>query len=312
MDLEARAVAINRFNDPSSGCQVLLTTFSCAASGLNLHEACYNIAILEAPLNISTLLQAIGRVHRLGQLHPQKIWILYCEHTFNRYIEWNNTRKFLPQLAGEHAAYLAKKVRETLGEKCDPDARRELIERETEALLMGLLGQARSRLGMGDWMDLGFDHSQNPKKRQLPNADDTGHAEKKQKILEFKKQTGSRLCVLSVNPALLENIVTPESSNAAGPASGPDDNNQRSPQGQAAMALAQAANPKTTVKGNPAPVSSNGRESVAVADKNTKMATKATDLPSRATSVSTEVSSVGMKSTGSSRRSSTAAILFLI
>src|SRR2546430_583764 len=120
MDQEARAMAINRFNDPSSGCQILLTTFSCAASGLNLHEACYNVVVLEAPLNISTLLQAIGRVHRLGQLFPQKIWVLFCEHTFNRYIEWNNTRKFLPQLAGEHAAYLANKVRDTLGENCDP------------------------------------------------------------------------------------------------------------------------------------------------------------------------------------------------
>src|SRR2546429_3580253 len=133
---------------------------------------------------------------------------------------------------------------------------------------------------MGDGMDLGFGHSQKPK-RQLPNADDTGHAEKKQKMSAPGKQTAARL----------SSVVTPESSSAAGPASGTDDNHQRSPQGQAAMASVQAAISQTT------PVSSNGRESVAVADQDTEMATEATDLPSRANSVSTEASGVGMKGT---------------
>src|SRR5204862_2389 len=125
---------------------------------------------------------------------------------------------------------------------------------------------------------------------------------KKQKMSAPGKQTAARL----------SSAVTPESSSAAGPASGTDDNHQRSPQGQAAMASVQAAISQTTVERKPAPVSSNGRESVEVADKDTEMATEATDLPSRANSVSTEASGVGMKGTSLSRRSGMAAILFLV
>jgi hypothetical protein len=127
--------------------------------------------VMEAAMNVNTILQAIGRVHRLGQTKEQKIWILFAEHTFNRYIEWNNTRKMLSQLAGENAGVLASKVREMVGKTgSDSDARRDVIEKETESMLMKLLGQSRSRMGFDNWLDLGRGQSLDSKASMKKHA----------------------------------------------------------------------------------------------------------------------------------------------
>ncbi len=45
--------------------------------------------LLEPAINANTILQAIGRVHRLGQKQRQEIDILFVDHTFNRHVEHN-------------------------------------------------------------------------------------------------------------------------------------------------------------------------------------------------------------------------------
>ncbi|KAL2871418.1 uncharacterized protein BJX67DRAFT_342200 [Aspergillus lucknowensis] len=66
--------------------QVLLTTYACGALGLNLHESCSRIALVETPLNTSTQLQAIGRAHHVGQRERQKVWIPFQDHTIQRFL----------------------------------------------------------------------------------------------------------------------------------------------------------------------------------------------------------------------------------
>jgi hypothetical protein len=45
--------------------------------------------------------QTIGRIDRLGQTEPQKAWILFQDHTIQRFMEYNSARKILPQIAAQ-------------------------------------------------------------------------------------------------------------------------------------------------------------------------------------------------------------------
>jgi SNF2 family DNA or RNA helicase len=38
---------------------------------------CSRVILCEPPLNLNTLYQAVGRVHRLGQRKPQNVWSLF-------------------------------------------------------------------------------------------------------------------------------------------------------------------------------------------------------------------------------------------
>ncbi|KAL4886442.1 P-loop containing nucleoside triphosphate hydrolase protein [Aspergillus karnatakaensis] len=101
MDVDTRAESMRYFTDPNSHCQLLLTTLLMCALGLNLRESCSRTILLKTPPNLNTLLPAIGRVHRLGQTNKQKVRVLFGEHTIERYLEYNNTKKALPQLAAD-------------------------------------------------------------------------------------------------------------------------------------------------------------------------------------------------------------------
>ncbi|KAJ5209980.1 Helicase C-terminal [Penicillium cf. griseofulvum] len=68
--LDARTAAIQRFTNPN-----------------------------EAVQNYNSVFQTVGRIHRLGQTQPQKAWLLFQDHTIQRLIEHNSTRKILPQIA---------------------------------------------------------------------------------------------------------------------------------------------------------------------------------------------------------------------
>ncbi|KAL4981348.1 P-loop containing nucleoside triphosphate hydrolase protein [Aspergillus falconensis] len=174
---EERAAAAAHFNSPASGCQALLTTFGCGSLGLNLHQACHRTVILETPPNTNTLIQSIGRTHRVGQTHPQKVWILFQDHTVQRYQEYNNLMKYLPQAVGNipeeevrtevqaelerHAS--VEKETEAPRESADTDdedqettVRDEVIETKGLRLVDKLFGQTRSRITMGDPSDLGY------------------------------------------------------------------------------------------------------------------------------------------------------------
>lgn len=96
MTPDERTHAAAWFTSATPGCVVLLTTFSCGALGLNLHGQCSRVIVVEPAPNSNVLFQAIGRVHRLGQREPQRVWILFGQHTIDRYIEANNSRKLLP------------------------------------------------------------------------------------------------------------------------------------------------------------------------------------------------------------------------
>ncbi|PKX99086.1 uncharacterized protein P174DRAFT_447630 [Aspergillus novofumigatus IBT 16806] len=126
-----RREAAEQFISADTKCDVLLTSYQCRAHGLNLHGQCSQVVLLEPPLNMNTLFQAVGRVHRLGQGVEQKAWILFQEYSISRWIECNNMIKALPQLAASLHDLLKPLVVAATGdtaESADEDAQAELIQ----------------------------------------------------------------------------------------------------------------------------------------------------------------------------------------
>ena len=106
MTAEHRSAVVEKFNDPDSTVCVLLTTLSFGSLGLNLQYQCSRVVLLETPLNHNATIHTLGRVHRLGQTLQQRAWILFQDHTIQRYVEYNATKKMLAQLAGDYRLYL--------------------------------------------------------------------------------------------------------------------------------------------------------------------------------------------------------------
>lgn len=71
-----------------------------------------NLVLMEPDQHINGQFQAIDRIHRIGQTQPQRVWILFMEHTINRYIDYKNFEKILPQIAGEQHQDFAPKLEE--------------------------------------------------------------------------------------------------------------------------------------------------------------------------------------------------------
>jgi SNF2 family DNA or RNA helicase len=91
-----------QFNNKNNSTLVLLTTFRMCSLGINLQSSCHQMVVLETARNINTLLQAIGRIHGIGQTRQQYVKILFCDHTFNRWQEYMCTKKFMAQLSGSN------------------------------------------------------------------------------------------------------------------------------------------------------------------------------------------------------------------
>ena len=53
------------------------------------------------PENINTLLQTIGRIHRLGQYKVQEIWVLGTDHTYDQMLQAKAVKKMVVQMLGE-------------------------------------------------------------------------------------------------------------------------------------------------------------------------------------------------------------------
>src|SRR5947207_2848231 len=67
MSASEKAKTTDRFADINDPCPVLVCTFRSTAFGVNLQRGCAKLVMMGMPENINTLLQTIGRIHRLGQ-----------------------------------------------------------------------------------------------------------------------------------------------------------------------------------------------------------------------------------------------------
>lgn len=74
------------FNDQDHPSQVLICNIKANAFGVNLQGACH-VLIFTCPDSIGQLIQVIGRVHRIGQKHPQKIWLLTNLTSYDNWLQ---------------------------------------------------------------------------------------------------------------------------------------------------------------------------------------------------------------------------------
>lgn len=120
---------VEAFNNPQSPYTCLVTTLQLSAFGLNLHKSCHRGIIMELPSNHATLLNAIGRLWRIGQKHDVNWEILMARHSFDAYIETSIMSKYCnilavtgridAAIAGEAQRISAFEImRQQLGQEC--------------------------------------------------------------------------------------------------------------------------------------------------------------------------------------------------
>jgi SNF2 family DNA or RNA helicase len=80
MTSSERTTVINRFNDPNDTCDLLVVSARSFGQGVNLQRCCAKLVIIDLAENINSILQMIGRLHRLGQSKIQEIFILTLDH----------------------------------------------------------------------------------------------------------------------------------------------------------------------------------------------------------------------------------------
>lgn len=129
-----RRETIRLFNDPTSPVDVLVTNFRTSSLGVNLQGCCCNTIILDTAANVNTIIQTIGRIHRLGQKEVQDIYIITVDHTYDQVLQAKATNKMIAQLSGE------ARIKGNSQEEMEANA---------EELITKILGQRCSRKDWG-------------------------------------------------------------------------------------------------------------------------------------------------------------------
>jgi hypothetical protein len=65
----------------------------------SIYRAHIKSYIFTCPDNIGQLIQIIGRVHRVGQKHAQKIWLLTNLVSYDNWLQAGAAAKFAAQMA---------------------------------------------------------------------------------------------------------------------------------------------------------------------------------------------------------------------
>ncbi|MCJ1433260.1 hypothetical protein MMC27_002619 [Xylographa pallens] len=100
---QEREKIVADFNNPKSSLQILVSSLRVGATSYNLQKACHYMVIIDVPGSASVLLQAIGRLFRIHQIHPVMCWVLFLEGTYDGKLMSSMCKKYLPIIAGQGA-----------------------------------------------------------------------------------------------------------------------------------------------------------------------------------------------------------------
>lgn len=162
MPTKKRTLVAREFNKPKSEIQVLVVTYYSCSVGQSVQKNCHNVVLLEPALSLNSTLQAIGRMHRLGQSKRQRVWILSGANTFDRYIEYKQSEKFLDRLVGQGHAVFKELNRDQDGTTASDESEsksgvKEAIIERADEIIQQMFGQPESRRSFGgDWRDIGL------------------------------------------------------------------------------------------------------------------------------------------------------------
>ena len=97
---DERAKHLHDFNhDPDV--QILLFNTKLGSQSLNLHVGGHRIIACEMPVNMSTFLQVVGRISRVGQRFPCTVYLLWVTDSYDQILLHKLCKKFVATFAGE-------------------------------------------------------------------------------------------------------------------------------------------------------------------------------------------------------------------
>lgn len=100
---QERDRAKTKFNDKSSGVDVLITSTQLNSFGVNYQKNCSDGIVLENPNNLNTLFQIVGRLWRLGQQRAVKWEFLQAQGTYDFDHLLNSLEKYQRAIAASSA-----------------------------------------------------------------------------------------------------------------------------------------------------------------------------------------------------------------
>lgn len=96
-----RSELIKSFNESRTEVMVLVCSYSVNSAGLNLQHMCRNVHLFETALSEAIMMQAVGRVRRIGQQRIVKIYDYRVPKSFNERQAAKILEKSLPGLVAE-------------------------------------------------------------------------------------------------------------------------------------------------------------------------------------------------------------------
>ena len=157
MTLTEKNAVIAEFNDTTSELRVLVTSDRITVPSLNLQQDCFHMLFADIPEEENTLNQCIKSIHRMGQRHAQKVWILTVDRTYDQVIQARAASKYLGQLAGSlqfkptlDEIEQAKRYLKDYGDT-DRDPESYALDLKCQTLYMQLYGQRSSR---HEWLNI--------------------------------------------------------------------------------------------------------------------------------------------------------------
>lgn len=175
MSLQERSQIAQEFGQHSGKIEILVVTYATCSIALNLHFNCSDVVLLELAFDFNTILQMIGQVHRLGQQRNQNIWIVSTAHTFDRYVEFTQSRKMISQIIGMGSESFKdlgsdQPSRDHEGFDSGTTPQYHLFEERADKMLQKLLGQPSSRLKFYDMEDLGLSQKADSATKRLADS----------------------------------------------------------------------------------------------------------------------------------------------
>jgi len=101
MSIKEREELVREFNEEPNKCMVLVCSYAVNSAGLNLQYRCRNTHLFDVPMSEAIVMQAVGRLRRLGQ---EKIVLVYeyrVPDSFNTRLIAKNVEKVIPGLIAE-------------------------------------------------------------------------------------------------------------------------------------------------------------------------------------------------------------------
>ncbi|KAF2143051.1 uncharacterized protein K452DRAFT_297556 [Aplosporella prunicola CBS 121167] len=144
---EEREAITDAFNDPDvTEYQILISTGDLIRQGLNLHNHCWVMAIMDPPRSASHAQRLQTRLYRIGQAHPAYIYTLHNRHSVDEFIQGHNAEKvhdWLTALARHFYEPDIANTEEEVGIDLS-DMKEEMLDDCINSLFCSLFGQSTS------------------------------------------------------------------------------------------------------------------------------------------------------------------------